>query len=265
MKNLRALLGSLSVLACIALLGCGGGGGQEPGSSGPINTNPPTPTGTALELPHKGLVFDPSRQVYYATVDSTDPVRGNRIAIIDRNGSMLSTTAPIGSSPAAIAMSADGTRLYVGLDGSGEIAQYALPAFTLLGKVALPVDSFTGQMVAEQISVSPADSNTIAVSLAVYGISPRHKGVAIIRNMVLLPTQTLVHTPSNRIAFGPSGDAVYGFNNETTEFGVRKLEMTSTGVTQSFSFPVSNADFDWDIDVSQTLVLVGNREVVPQI
>ena len=261
MKNLKALLSCLSSFACLALVGCGGGGGgsQEPSSSGPINSNPPLPAGTVLELSHKGLVFDTSRQVYYATVGSTDPLRGNRIAIVDRNGSISSTTALVGSSPAAIAVSADGSRLYVGLDGSGEVAQYALPAFTLLGKVSLPTDSFTGQMVAEQISVSPADPNTIAVSLAIYGISPRHKGVAVIRNMALLPTRTQEHTGSNRIAFGPSGDEVYGFNNETTEFGVRKLVVSSAGVTQASVFPVSNANFNWDIDVSQNLVLVGNK------
>jgi hypothetical protein len=86
MKNLRGLLSCLSVLASLALVGCGGGGSQEPSSPDPIDSTPPPPTGSVLELLHKGLVFDTTRQIYYATVGSTDPVRGNRIAIVERMG-----------------------------------------------------------------------------------------------------------------------------------------------------------------------------------
>lgn len=257
MKYLKSILSRIPVLASLVLIGCGGGGG------GSVEENPGVIAQPVLNLMHKDLVFDRTRLVYYASVASTDAARGNRIAVVDRNGTILSTSAPVGSNPTALAVSSDGSRLYVGLDGSGEVAQYALPDFTLLGKVTLPSDSFTGQMVAEQISVSPVDPNTIAVSLAVYGISPRHKGVAIIRNMTLLPARTQEHTGSNRIGFGPSGDEVYGFNNETTEFGVRRLVVNSVGVAQAAVVTVTNASFDSDIDVSQNLVLVGNRAYSP--
>jgi hypothetical protein len=44
--------------------------------------------------------------------------------------------------PNALAVSADGATLYVGLDGSGEVARFALPAATPAGRARLAVDPF---------------------------------------------------------------------------------------------------------------------------
>ncbi len=242
-------------LVLVFLGGCGGGGGGAADESGGA---PATRQATVL-LSHQGLSYDQVRQHYYATVSSTDPTRGNRIATIDRLGQITGISSQVGSSPGAIAVSNDGSRLYIGLDGTGEIVQYALPAFTLLARLSLPVDSSSGQTRAERISVSPIDPNSFAVSLAYDKVSPRHAGVAIVKGMTMLPLRSASHTGSNRIAFGPLGDGVYGFNNETSEFGVRKIKQTPDGLVADLVAPVAGANFDWDISVVGDIVMVGGQ------
>ncbi len=244
-----------TVLLALLLVGCGGGGG---GGENSIDETGSSAQEKVVFLAHEGLTFDSSRQVYYATVSSTDTTRASRVATIDRQGQILSTSQPVGSSPRAIAVSKDGSRLYIGLNGTGEVSQYALPGFTLLATISLPVLS-SGQTHAEQISISPTDPNVFAVSLAYNSVSPRHAGVALVKDMLMQPVRTPGHTGSNRIAFGPTGDNVYGFNNESTEFGLRKLAVAADGLVQGLVTPVSGADFDWDLDVTGNLVVVAGR------
>lgn len=243
-----------SLLTCAwlaALAACGGGsdGGDGGGSDAVV-----------VMLPHMSLVYDAQREVYYASVASSDPTRGNHIATIDRRGNITATTAPVGSSPGALALSKDGSRLYVALDGSSEVLQFAMPGFTRLASVALPADSSFGPMVAEQLTVSPVDANTFAVSLArPPNVSPRHGGVALVKNMVILPTRTSDHTGANRIAFEATGTWLQGFNNETTEFGARTIQPQADGLRETLVMALPAANFDWDIDSFGTLVMVGNR------
>jgi DNA-binding beta-propeller fold protein YncE len=242
------------------LAGCGGGGGGG-GDTDPIADSF---NGVTVDLPHNGIVYDTTRQIYYASVKSVDPVRGNRIAVLDRTGTIVSTSPQLGSEPSALAVSADGSFLYVGLEGTGELVQLSLPSFSVLATIRLPSDPFSGRQAhAEQISVSPTGATLIAVSLAYTGVSPRHAGVVLISNMTPLPDRTQAHTGSNRIAFGKGGGEVFGFNNETSEFGLRKLTVKDTGVSEAVVTPVSGAIFSWDLEVSPNALIVGNQAYDP--
>ena len=42
---------------------------------------------------------------------------------------------------------------------------------------------------------------------------------------------TAIHTGSNVIAFGATAGRLYGYNNETSEFGFRRMDVTASGVT----------------------------------
>src|SRR5262249_17252705 len=139
---------------------------------------------------------DSGRNVYYASVPGSVIGAGNSIATIDPATGQVTPSAPIGSEPGALALASDGSVLYVGLDGSGEVIRLALPSMTPQGRVRLAVDSSFGSTRAEAISVSPADATVAAVSMAYFGVSPRHAGVALLRDMVMQPKRTQVHTGS---------------------------------------------------------------------
>src|SRR4051812_36510072 len=193
-----------------------------------------TADGQAIDIGivHNALIYDGTRNRYYASVPGSVIGAGNSIATIDPASGQVTHSAPIGSEPNALAIAADGSALYVGLDGSGEIVKLALPAMTEQARVRLISDGFFGQSRAETITVSPVDPNVVAASMAWQGLSPRHAGVALILNMVMQPNRTQTHTGSNLVVFDSTGTTVYGLNNETTEFGLRRIQVLADGLAE---------------------------------
>ena len=124
-----------------------------------------------------------------------------------------------------------GSDLYVGLDGAAAVTRVHVPSMIAEPQFALGADSFLGPYFVEDMAVQPGNSAVIAVSLRYTGVSPRHAGVAIYDNGVARAQKTPGHTGSNSIAFGASGARLYGLNNETSEFGFRRLGVDQTGVT----------------------------------
>jgi hypothetical protein len=64
------------------------------------------------------------------------------------------------------------------------------------------------------------------------GYSPRHAGVALLRDMVMQPKRTQVHTGSNLVAFDSAGATLYGLNTETSEFGLRRIQVLADGLAE---------------------------------
>lgn len=193
-------------------------------------------TTVKIALPHKALVHDRGRNVYWASVPGSALVNGNRIASISAAGA-VSYSAPVGPEPSALALSADGSALFVGLNGSGEILKLRLPDLTEQWRARLPTAPNFGQLLPEDITVSPVDADVVAVSTIRPGVSPRHGGVVLIRGGAVQPVMTQDHTGSNLITFDANGQYVYGFNNETTEFGLRRLAVLPNGLAQELVVP----------------------------
>jgi hypothetical protein len=220
----------------------------------------PDGTVTTIALSHRALVYDATRNRYYASVPGSVPVGGNSIATIDPATGAVSTSAPVGSEPSALALSADGSVLYVGLDGSGDVLRLRLPDMQELGRTRLPLDAFYGQLLADRMTVSPADPGVVAVAMLRVGVSPRHAGVALVRNDVLQPLVTQDHTGSNVVAFGADGTSVYGFNNESTEFGLRRLAVLANGLQETLVVTAVGGNFaPRDIELSPQGVLLGRE------
>jgi hypothetical protein len=157
---------------------------------------------------------------------------GNSIATIDPSTGQVAHSAPIGSEPNALGMAADGSVLYVGLDGSGEVLRLALPAMSEQGRTRLIEDSFFGRTNARSIAVSPVDPSVAAVSLNWVDSFPQHAGVALLLNMVMQPKRTQTHTGSNLVAFDTAGTTLYGLNTESTEVGLRRIQVLPDGLVE---------------------------------
>ncbi len=205
----------------------------------------PPPDGNLKKIPltHTALVFDAPRQRYLASIPASVPSVGNRIAIIDAVSGSLTYSGLIGSEPAALAVTDDGSALLVGLNGSSELVKLRLPDFVEQWRVALPSGGFFGASRVEQIAVSPLDPNVVAVSLYWSSVSPRHAGVYLIRAGVLQPLSTQSHTGGNLIAFDKDGTQLYGYNNETTEFGLRRIALLTNGLQQELVVASTESSF----------------------
>ena len=228
----------------------------------PAPPPPPSLDGTLIKISllHKDLIYDATRNRYYASIPGSVVGNGNHIAIIDATtGAVTYSANPVGSDPASLAIAADGTALYAGLDGAGAIVKLSLPDMTELSRVQLPAHGFFGQQYAEKIAVSPVDADLVAVSMRYSGVSPRHAGVILMRGGVLQPRQTQGHTGSNLITFDSSGQFLYGYNNESTEFGLRKIQVFADGLAEMFVVSTASGFGNVSLEFSRGgSVLLGN-------
>jgi len=98
---------------------------------------------------------------------------------------------------------------------------------------SLGSDPFFGPRQVQDVEVLPGNAQAVAISRRRPGVSPTHGGVAIFDNGAQRPNVTPDHTGSNVIEFSASSATLYGYNNETTEFGFRRMAVDSNGVTVS--------------------------------
>ena len=175
------------------------------------------------------LVYDSNTDRIYVSIPSSNGSNGNSIGVINPNDYTLENTIFIGSEPTVLAISDDGQFVYSGFSGSSTVRRFEISSQTSGLQFSLGSDPSSGSFYVEDIEVMPGQPNTIAIARRNIGISPKHEGVAIYDNDVMRPTTTPDHTGSNRIEFN-SQNSLIGYNNETTEFGIRRMSINNSGV-----------------------------------
>jgi hypothetical protein len=176
------------------------------------------------------IVYDSYSQRIFAATPSSNTTYPNSIVWIDPMTGLIEGGAYVGSEPRNLAISSDGKYIYVGLDGSGKVRRFNVQTRTAELEFVLGTDPYFGTLYAEDMAVQPGNSNVLAVSLYRKGVSPRHGGVAVYDNGVKRPQQTADHTGSNVIEWSNSPQTVYGYNNETTDFGLRTMVVNEFGI-----------------------------------
>ncbi|HZU98156.1 MAG TPA: hypothetical protein VFF73_15740, partial [Planctomycetota bacterium] len=124
---------------------------------------PPTIVSQVVSLGANDLVYDPVRQVLYASVPATSPVISSSIAIIDPVAVKITGSIALAAEPGRLAISDDAHYLYAALAGSTGVQQIDLTT----GKAAKPFsigsDPTYGPYSAGQIVVLPGQPTSIAV------------------------------------------------------------------------------------------------------
>lgn len=185
---------------------------------------------TALvDLPANDAIYDPTRDVIWVSVPSTGSSRGNGVTPVNRDGT-LGESIFVGSEPNKLAISDDGHYLYVALDGAGAVRRVDLTTSTAGLQWSLGMSS-CGPMAVEDMVVLADNPNAVAISLRNAFCSPRHEGVAVFEDGVMLPEKTPGHTGSNVIERSGTANVLYGYNNETSEFGLRVMTTSEDGIT----------------------------------
>ena len=202
-----------------------------------------------LNLTHNALVFDAARNRYYASVASTVAGRGNTIATIEPTTGEIAYSAPVGSGPSAMAISADGKALFVGLNGTRDVVKLRLPDMAEMSRTRLPVEARRGTTVADKIAASPTEPDVVAVSTVTDTGSPDYGSLVLVRNGVVQPRTTSFFTCVNSIVFDPKGQLIYGFCNRSSEFSLHRIQVLADGVEeQTFlrdaAFPFETTGLD---------------------
>ena len=216
---------------------------------------------TSIPLQTRDLAYDPVSRKIYGSVPGAAGPDGNSVVILDPFTQAVGPFVPIGSEPGDLARSDDGQYLYVGLNGSAAVRRFIIATRTAELQFSLGTGTF-GPNGPEDIAVQPGNPNVVAVSLRRPGVSPRHGGVAIFDNGVRRPTVTPEHTGSNVIEWSAVPGTLYGFNNETTEFGFRRMLVNASGVQTVNTFSTAIVGFNVDIAFHQGVVYATNGAAI---
>lgn len=108
------------------------------------------------------LVYDPGRQVIYASVPSNSTTNPNTISVLDLNTLAITAAQPSGSNPNVLAISDDGQFLYAGVTGS--VKRFTLPALTPDISYLLGLDVFGQPISALDVQVAPGAPHTTAIT-----------------------------------------------------------------------------------------------------
>ncbi len=184
-----------------------------------------------IALEANALAYNPTHKHLYAAVASSAAKNGNTITALDPATGETVWSVNVSSDPAVLAMADNDKVLWVGPHGASGIQR-----IDLVERKAGPLLPFNverhGTVFAEDIAVLPGTADSVAVSMFSKGVSPRHAGVAIFDNGVLRSGKTRDHTGSNRIAASDQPEILFGYNNETTEFGLRHLYVDAFGIRE---------------------------------
>ena len=198
-----------------------------------------------LDIIANQVIYDSNAKKIYASIPSANGANGNSIGVIDPVSQTLENTFFIGSEPNVLAISDNNQYLYVGFETASLVRRWDIASKSVNLQFSLGTDPSLGALFVEDMEVMPGNPNTIAISRRNVGFSPKHEGVAIYDNDVMRPTTTQDHTGSNRIEFS-SNNLLWGYNNETTEFGLRKINISSSGATQGTVYPNLFSNFSID-------------------
>ncbi len=182
-----------------------------------------------LLLPAHDLVYDRVTRRIYASVPSSAGAIGNSVVGIDPETGAVGPPIFVGSEPGKLALSGDGRALYVALDGAGAVRRVDLGAQSAGLQFSLGNDPSNGPLLVEDMEVLPGAPEAVAIARRNEGFTPRHEGVAVYDNGVMRPRVTAEYTGSNAIEFSASAVRLYGYDNESSEHGLRRMEIDDLG------------------------------------
>ncbi|MBL7971506.1 MAG: hypothetical protein JNL03_08295, partial [Prolixibacteraceae bacterium] len=185
----------------------------------------------SLDLKANKLLYDGKRNKIYATVNSLDVNQGNNVVQINPSTGVIENSVFVGSDPNIMTFTKDTNYLYVALEGASFVKRVNLNNFTVDRSISLGATS-NGAMYAQDIATVKLDNDLVVVARKYTSISPVHAGVAAYLRGTKLPSETASHTGSNLIESANDTNFVVGFNIESTEAGMRKMNIdTISGVT----------------------------------
>jgi hypothetical protein len=192
---------------------------------------------TYLSIANNDIVYNPVDGMLYASVLAEGVGSGgNSVAAIDPTTGNIVRQIWVGSNPNKLALSSDGTQLFVGLDGAGAVAQVNLTTHAVVSQFALGggPGMYNAPYTAKYLAAVPGSPNSVAVALT--GSYDGGGDVAIFDSGVAR-TKTSTSVSTGPLSFGSSSSTLYVANGGT----VYKLAVDSTGITASTTFATINS------------------------
>jgi uncharacterized repeat protein (TIGR01451 family) len=238
---------------------------QSPGNYNVAVSNPSpgggvsaaTPFTTYLALAANDLVYNPSTQLLYASVPSAGgSTLGNSIVSIDPYTGVLGSPIWVGSEPGQMALSSDGSTIWVGLSGAGAVREVHLNTQTAGLQFGLGGGTgiYNAPNTAKALAVLPGYPNTVAIAGPT---SDTYSSLVTIYDSGVARTNAVngaVQCCSGvtGLAFDPTGTILY---EAGSGYGVATVN--STGITSATSLNSGVSTTALDIDNGQAYLTSG--------
>ena len=201
------------------------------------------------------MVWDPATQKFYLSFGSSVGTYANQVAMLDPVVGRITSSTFSGSEPRTLAVSDDGAYLYVGLGGANQVRRFRLPGLTLDATLELGLSANNGSRFANNISVAPGDSRTVAITFAENGLVIYDDTVARPETVDTESYNGVLGTISS-ITWGRDASVLYAAKNSSfIVFDVR-----SSGVAMNRSY--DNALSTGWIRYFDGLIYTGNGAVL---
>lgn len=192
---------------------------------------------TPVAVEANDVVWDPGSQQILVSIAGANPTNPNTLAALNPATASWGAKQNIGTGPDQLAISADGSYLYAGVDSKNEVRRFTLPGLGADIDIPLtfPANTLT-PLYAMDIQVSPTDSSTIAV-LTNYGSAP-YSGISS-DDLLIYDNSTARSTSGNP---APIENSIQWNSNATQIFGcdgnndLLVIPVTSSGVGQGQSY-----------------------------
>ena len=189
-----------------------------------------------LSLPYSAndIVYDPYRQIFYASIEAASTSYPNGIITINPATGQTSLLTTISSKPDRLAVSNDGQFLWIGSDGDNTVKRFNLYTLAIDLVIPLGADPFLGPYIAYDLAPVPNAPHSVAVALGYVGISPPIVGVKIYDDGLARAAWVTSDTLSS-IAFGSDSSTLYGTGGGISPESLIAMSVNSSGVTQTAS------------------------------
>lgn len=188
-----------------------------------------------ISLVATDLAWHPTTGLLHASLGANAPGVSNALITLNPATGRFGTPFAVGPDPGRLAMSEDGQFLYVGLNDTASVARVKLDE----AAVDLEFPLHAGYQ-ARDLQVMPGQPRTVAAAREYFPWSGAgdHAGVALYRDGVELPESTPLYTEvMTSLAWAPNGLRLYGYNGLNSEFGFRRLSVSTSGVVLQDATP----------------------------
>ena len=207
------------------------------------------------DLGANDIVYDQVRDLLYASIPSAAGLpNGNSIVTLDPTTLEVLERVQVGSEPSQLAISHDGSRIYVGINGAYAIRYYE-PETGVVG----PLQTLNGSSIAEDIKVYPGDAKTVIVSSDKVGSSAAGF-LEVFNDSGQIDTVNEVYG-SNSITF-LDGRKLFGYQNYSSSFDSFRFNFDGSKLTQEQERRSVIGGYRVTVESSSGLVFATNGQVM---
>ncbi len=150
----------------------------NPAPGGGMSTPYPLTVYLSVPISASALIYEPVSGLLYAAVPASSSNNPNTVIPIDPTTGAMKTPVAVANDPNKLAVSSDGTELYVATKGSNQLQRINLKTLTVEKTFSLPVDPSFGATAVQDMQVVPGSPKSIVLALSRIA-SPSEDGAAL--------------------------------------------------------------------------------------